>query len=406
MEKNTLPGAQDLEIPWHLRFRGDLEKAFSGHFRDTSRTMIITSSLVMLLVYLAAFLLEWYVEADVLHQTWRARFLAVISLCGVLLVALHPQYGRYQQPVIALMALVTAGAHLYMGIHVEHALSHTYFFIVFVAILLMATIFRVTLQWALPVTIVILLGSALVLLGSSGPSHDEAVVVLSYLASLSVITLAGMYFHERLQRRLFVSEQLMALHRTELHDANLVLSHQASRDSLTGTVNRRGMDERLERLVREYHRQERDTPDSVAMLLFDIDDFKPYNDTYGHQKGDEALARVARVPQDMIQRARDFVARYGGEEFVVALWGTKLEDALVFAERLRTRVEKLGIPHPVSRSADVITISIGVACTNADHYSTDELISRADRALYAAKSAGRNRTAATEEDGTVRLLSP
>jgi diguanylate cyclase (GGDEF)-like protein len=126
----------------------------------------------------------------------------------------------------------------------------------------------------------------------------------------------------------------------------------------------------------------------------DIDDFKAYNDTYGHQKGDECLKLVAQTIRRAVGRASDLVSRYGGEEFVVVLGGTPLEGALTIAEQIRIAVDALDIPHKAAKYHSHITLSIGVTSTLPTHDTQPEtVLIAADRAMYNAKKEGKNRVA-------------
>ena len=153
-------------------------------------------------------------------------------------------------------------------------------------------------------------------------------------------------------------------------------------------ANRRWFDESLER---EWQRALRDaTP--LSLILADIDHFKRYNDRYGHVAGDECLKQVAAAMQSCVHRGGDLVARYGGEEFAVILPTTDARHAGEIAERVRNAVIALGIKHADSSAGNVVSVSIGVASVIPDQPGDGvPLVQAADRALYLAKNAGRNR---------------
>ena len=129
--------------------------------------------------------------------------------------------------------------------------------------------------------------------------------------------------------------------------------------------------------------------------MADVDHFKLFNDAYGHQAGDACLRQVAEALQSRVRRPADLVARYGGEEFVILLPSTLREGSLIVAEAARAAVAGLGIPHARSTAGPVVTLSLGCAtrCPGGGEAPT-ELVEQADRALYEAKRAGRNRVEA------------
>ena len=164
-------------------------------------------------------------------------------------------------------------------------------------------------------------------------------------------------------------------------------------DGLTAIANRRRFDEFIELEWRRALRSA--TP--LSLVMIDIDFFKAYNDTYGHQSGDDCLKLVAGALNTALNRPGDLAARYGGEEFAVVLAGTHRAGASAVAEALRARVEGLDIPHAGSRVSDRVTISLGVASmVPVRESSPSDLIAKADRALYEAKRAGRNRVQVAE----------
>lgn len=159
-------------------------------------------------------------------------------------------------------------------------------------------------------------------------------------------------------------------------------------DGLTGIANRRRMDEYL---ADEFKRAKRNhSPLSIVML--DIDYFKQFNDTYGHQSGDFCLQRVANVIKATLHRPADLVARYGGEEFAIILPDTSFSGAVILAEELRKNIEVLAIAHESSLVSPHITLSIGISKAQSyNNISEATLLSQADQALYQAKTEGRNR---------------
>lgn len=178
-----------------------------------------------------------------------------------------------------------------------------------------------------------------------------------------------------------------------LESANRQLEEISLKDYLTGVFNRRHFDESLQREVTRMARE----GDEMCVGMVDVDNFKLYNDVYGHLAGDECLARVARAMKAALFRPADEIFRYGGEEFAIIMPQTGRESAARVAERVREAVSALRIPHCKSAFGHV-TVSIGVAALSAANAQTgtacEELIRVADKALYAAKNSGRNRIAA------------
>jgi diguanylate cyclase (GGDEF)-like protein len=173
----------------------------------------------------------------------------------------------------------------------------------------------------------------------------------------------------------------------ELEAANQKLRRLASLDGLTQVANRRLFDERFEK---EWLRLAREQA-SLSLIMCDVDFFKAYNDTYGHQAGDECLQQVARAITESVRRPADLVARYGGEEFAVILPNTESAGAVLVAESIRKRVQALAIVHATSTASKYITLSLGVASVIPLPSSLSAtLILAADKALYQAKASGRD----------------
>ncbi|MCD8522207.1 MAG: diguanylate cyclase [Saccharospirillaceae bacterium] len=178
--------------------------------------------------------------------------------------------------------------------------------------------------------------------------------------------------------------------RTEdLEQLNQRLQEESTTDALTRVRNRRYFDQRFYTLYQDAFRQQT----SLALLLIDIDHFKQFNDTYGHQLGDTVLQKVAKCMQQAIKRPQDSVYRYGGEEFAILLPNTDAQGALQVAEQLRARIDRLRITHQHQQLS--VTASIGLcAAVPLGREQQELLYQQADKALYQAKTQGRNRSCA------------
>ena len=220
----------------------------------------------------------------------------------------------------------------------------------------------------------------------------EVLETIVLILTLLVLTLEGLLIFRP-------SARAIAYEQAQLAAANDELKRLSNQDGLTGVANRRFFDGFLARLWR----QAGGNSAQLSLLLADIDNFKYYNDTYGHQLGDECLRKVAKILQEQVGRESDLVARYGGEEFVVILPFTGAGGAAIVAEKIRGAVENAGIEHKTSVHG-IVTISLGVATMLIQSEGKPEkLIEWADKALYQAKEMGRNRIVVYQQDHRIDL---
>lgn len=179
----------------------------------------------------------------------------------------------------------------------------------------------------------------------------------------------------------------------DLKIKNDMLEKLSMYDGLTNIRNRRFFDETFEKTFNEIKRDKK----SLAVLMIDIDFFKPYNDNYGHGQGDETLRKVAKALEKTIKRASDFVARYGGEEFVILLKDINKDGVEAVANNLLNAIRELKITHEFSKIENYVTVSIGVSYYNSSSDVTKlELLLKADETLYNVKNSGRNNFAILE----------
>jgi diguanylate cyclase (GGDEF)-like protein len=236
------------------------------------------------------------------------------------------------------------------------------------------------------------------------PSADTAPLALTELA----VGVAVIMFNLRLEmrdRQVFLLQMEAGIRRDLLAEQNRRLTRLSQVDALTGLGNRRRFDEALQGIWAAEQRQE-----ELTVIMFDIDCFKRFNDEHGHQAGDECLRALARAVSGCVRKTGDVLVRYGGEEFAMLLPGTSLADGCMVAERVREVAMSCAIPHASATTIGVVTVSLGVATAVPAQTTPSALIEAADRALYCAKRAGRNRVAITGDcqncaDEECRVLS-
>ena len=183
-------------------------------------------------------------------------------------------------------------------------------------------------------------------------------------------------------------KQKLEFTQQQLITANQKLSELVNTDGLTNIANRRCFDQSLAKEIKRCTRYQQ----PLSLIICDIDFFKSYNDSYGHQQGDQTLMLVADALQNLCKRPGDLASRYGGEEFAIILPATTFNDANCFAKLIQKDIEKLAIVHAYSPISAYLTLSIGIYTTTpAAQTLVDEIIAKADSALYKAKETGRNK---------------
>ncbi len=208
------------------------------------------------------------------------------------------------------------------------------------------------------------------------------------VALLTGLIFTGVIYYQWLNQlyRTHNIELLVARRTQELSKANKRLRELSQTDALTGVANRRLFEERLQQEFLRLRRSRK----PLSLMMIDVDYFKSYNDHYGHQQGDETLARIARCIAATVHRPADLVARYGGEEFIVLLPDTNAS-ALELGRDILHAIRELNIPHARSNSADRVTVSIGFGYARANQLkSAKQIVLAADQAMYFAKASGRN----------------
>lgn len=192
----------------------------------------------------------------------------------------------------------------------------------------------------------------------------------------------------RAMQRLLGRHRRLAAVSAELQEVNQRLNRMVEVDALTGLVNRRGMDRILHSEIAAARREQK----PLTLVLCDVDYFKLYNDAWGHVRGDGCLREIGQLLRRICMRPRDVAARYGGEEFALILPGTSRSGAMTLVRTLGETLKREPLPRPPCPTGEFVTMSGGITtCIPQDDTSAESMLARADEALYAAKSQGRNR---------------
>jgi diguanylate cyclase (GGDEF)-like protein len=234
--------------------------------------------------------------------------------------------------------------------------------------------------------------------------HAEGFRILTALVAIYIVVMyfSALKYHRSVTRLLethFENERLA----DELSTSNRRLSSLADTDELTSLFNRRSM---FNRLRNEWNRHFRSRT-MLSLMYIDLDCFKQYNDTYGHEAGDQCLIRIAKLLHNHALRSSDMAARFGGEEFALILPETGKQDAERIAASIINDLAHLHIPHTGSSVTDHVTVSIGIASMSPDEPDNDSVLREAaDQMLYQAKHAGRNRFVSAADTHTQNAPTP
>ena len=367
-------------FPW-LKFPRRLEAAFEAEVGADRCRQLAIGALFGVVLYNLFLISDWLTAPDTFHTALWVR-LGVVTPIALLLIAtlyLNPPVGVRELLVAAGAVVLGAGSNLYLML-AAHGPHHDAQHQIIILILLFITMVqRIRFWYAVAASLgcFAMHAAGLALL----PQYplDLQVSANAVFGCAVVLAIFASYVLEREMRMNFLLSIRGRLQRREL-------DVESRRDPLTGLRNRRSLDE-----VIEVCNQNKGWNQELAIVLLDIDHFKAFNDTAGHQAGDVCLKRVAGIIQSELRDHVDTAFRFGGEEFILVLRGVDLSTALRISERIRRAIEDAAIPHPARPIGDVVTVSMGVASAIVSRdLRVGVIISAADSALYAAKRNGRN----------------
>lgn len=371
-----------------LRFPAPLEEEFQLDYARRYRTHMQLAILLGLAALLACGVIDPFWQPSVSGQLWTVRLLTVIPLTGLLLLSRLALGEKHMQPLAALASCLAVAGLVGLSITSLEPFCHYYSSAITLVMLIVFVLSRLQFGWGVGSALAMMAILNIGLFGfSRHPDLKIAVINNFVFAASAVFALVGTFLIERSLRQNYLQARLLNLQNSGLEESNLRLQYLTAIDGLTQIANRRSLDMTL---TTEWQRAMR-KGEPLGVVMIDVDHFKLFNDTYGHQAGDHCLQGVAGTLKDFARRPGDLAARYGGEEFVLVLTNNTAAQAQGVAERVRDKILALAIPHQCSSHGSV-TASFGVASiVPTAQMNPEALLLAADQALYKAKESGRNR---------------
>lgn len=363
-----------------LKFPRRLEDAFEGETGRQRCRQLVAGAFVGIAIYDLYLIADWRLTPDIFVTALWLRLAVVTPVILALTLAFYwypPPILRETSPVVG--TLLAAASSLYLMVLSQSPHNDSQHQSIILTILFVTLVQRVRFWYAIPAC----LGCFALYAGALNflPHYafESKLSADTVFVCVVVFALFGSY---RLERELRLTYLLSLRGRLQNQELDMV----SRRDPLTGLGNRRSLDETL-----AICEQGASVGEELALVLFDIDHFKMFNDTLGHQAGDVCLRRVASVVQGQLRDRADHAFRFGGEEFLVLLRATNLSTAIAIAERMLGALKEAAIPHPALSPGAIVTASFGVASAPLGNgMPAGEILAHADAALYVAKRNGRN----------------
>lgn len=400
-ELNTLRQLMD-NRGWRLQFPKVLEAEFQANYAQRYHSHMVISGLLGVLAILGTGIVDPFWMPQVAEELWIIRAFTTGPILILLMLSRTSIATRYMQPIIAFSSNLFVAGLVALSLTASEPISHYYSASITMVMLVVFVLSRLQFMWGILSACLMLItlnvGFALI-----GHASLKLLIINNSLFFISAIfSLLGCFLFERSLRQNYLQARMLSFEKMGLEESNLRLQYLTAIDGLTQIANRRSLDMTLST---EWQRALRKR-EPIGVIMIDVDHFKLFNDTYGHQAGDECLRGVAGTLKDFARRPGDLAARYGGEEFVLVLTNATAQQTRLVAERVRDKIVELAIPHQRSSHGNV-TASFGVASIvpNVRHAGPEALLLAADQALYRAKESGRNRVVADGDAGSNQAVA-
>jgi diguanylate cyclase (GGDEF)-like protein len=367
-----------------LKFPRQLEVAFESEVGRERCRQLALGGLFGVLLFDLFLIADWFISPDIFFTALWVR-LGIVTPIALLMIAslyLYPPVAVRELLVASGGVVLGAGGNLYLMLASQSPHHDAQHQTIILILLFVAMVQRVRFWYSVPACLACFALHAWGLAQLPGYPFEFQVSANAVFAGAVVLSLFGSYVLERETRKNYL---LLLRGRLQRRD----LDAKSRRDPLTGLRNRLSLDEAIGACD-----DNRTFGEELAVVLLDIDHFKSFNDTAGHQAGDVCLKRVAGIIQSELRDHADDAFRFGGEEFILVLRKINLSSAVRISERIRRAIEEAAIPHPALAIGEVVTVSLGVASAILSReIRVGLIISAADAALYAAKRNGRNQVA-------------
>lgn len=388
---------------WFMTFPPEVERHFERDMGLARLRHFLISGAISVLNYNFFLLVDWLLIPDVLDMAALLRLGLFTPLCCLTIWAGWRYRGFWLslpswsiEVVVALHGVVAALTVAFLLNLSSSPLGYAYHAGYVIILVYGNVVQRLRFTWAVPFTLAIILVHAITLWRDDGYPPAVRLPMLVFVLSVAGYTLMTNRRLEHEERQRYLASLRAQALRDQLHSSHAQLEMASRTDALTGAANRHGLEHHLAGLRRRSWL----AGESLAMLVLDVDHFKAFNDRYGHPAGDETLRWVAQVLREQVQvlvplaggDQAPLVARWGGEEFVVVVPGLRDAEALALGDALVAQVRALAIRHERAPDRGCVTVSVGVAVWSAAALETlDDVMARADAALYLAKRRGRCR---------------
>jgi diguanylate cyclase (GGDEF)-like protein len=366
---------------WLLRFPPKLEAAFERNTGPQRCRELIVRAYIGIAVYDLFAFADWWTTPQLFWTAFwvRVAFFTPVSLLLTAMLYTYPKAFLRESIVCIGGGAIATGTIIYLMAVSGKTPQGTLHESMTLVVLFLTVVQRIRFSYLAPTCFVFLAVHVFALARFYEYSVGQQVAINMVFGAIVIFALVASYTMER---------DLRLHYLLSLRDRarNRELDRISRRDALTGLGNRRFLEETLAACERVNELR-----DPLSIVLLDIDHFKLFNDTAGHQAGDLCLKRVAGIVQAELRGQADHAFRFGGEELIVVLPKMLLPKAIGIAERIREAIEGAAIPHPALAAGSVVTASFGVACSWPGHNTRAvEVVADADAALYTAKRNGRN----------------